>query len=912
MKQFVNPIKKATIQFKLKILIGLLFLSFIMFVMMQFAYTRQSIMETAREKGTSVTEKINGDISRWLNENSVIIKDISILFSHHEFSAEKKLSIMEDFLEESNFFSSIYYGDNTNKMINASGWQPYEGFQLTARPWYINAIEKKRLSYTNIFLNASRDDMIISISYPIKNSEVEAVISGDVSVKTLIRQISENKPSENGVVFLMDFNGHIIAHPDFTDFNSLDIDYKNPVYTHLFESIQNSHETFREQQLGEQSGYLSFVKNDDLNLYLFSFIPNSDFSYLFTNAIVYTFIMLIFILIITLIFYRSLQHNVVGPIEELKTRINELDFSDDFHQRLSYIYPNEFSSLVKTINSMLTQAEQTLIQKESAENELSALNEELISTNDILESKNQEVENNLILLSQEKELLKALFDNVLIGIQIYDCDGNLLLTNSENTKITGYHEQEISNAVQWHQQLKTSDEIIQYISQSFDSQTLQNQIIKDCKITTKKGEIRDVEFWSKILSDGRMVITINDITERLLGEEKLRISEQQANAANNAKSEFLANMSHELRTPLNGIIGFSEILFKTTLSEEQKSYLDFIRISGKNLLQIVSDILDFSKIEAGRLEMERVYTDIDQVAQHSLNMIEPLAKEKGITLQYSIDEIRNYPVYSDPLRLSQIINNLLSNAVKFTSEGSVSLKIQLINQTDESIRCKFSVTDTGIGIKAEKLSEIFQSFTQADNSITREYGGTGLGLTISNLLLKYMNSTLIVESTPDVGSTFFFNISFDRFDLRTKMIEPDLKSEGSLHADLTRQSFLIVDNDQISQQLMKITLSKILNNPLLYFASDAQGALDIFFNFSPHVIIVDFNTDPAEILNMIDKIRKHEEKSLSEPTIIIAYQEESRYEGVGSKGIKMIDDFLTKPVSHKQLKEILKKHLLGM
>lgn len=910
MKRLMNPLKNTTIKFKLKILIGLLFISFIVFAVMQYIYTQQSIMETAREKGTSITEMINGDISRWLSENSVIIKDLSILFSHHDFTTEKKLSIMKDFLEESNFFSSIYYGDNTNRMINASGWQPYEGFQLTTRPWYISAVENERLSYTNIFLNASRDDMIISISYPIKDSDVKAVISGDVSVKTLIRQISEIKPSKNGVVFLMDFNGHIIAHPDFTNFDSMDIDYKNPIYTQLFESIQNSPETFRQQKLGEQSGYLSFVRNDDLNLYLFSFIPNRDFRDLFTNAIAYTIIMLVLILLITLLFYRSLQSNVVGPIEELKARINELDFSDDFHQRLDYVYPSEFSSLVKTINSMLTQAEQTLIQKESAENELSALNEELISTNDILESKNQEAQNNLLLLSQEKELLQALFDNVLLGIQIFDCDGNLLLANSENTKITGYNEEAILNVVQWYKKLKASDEIIQYISQFFDSQTLQNQMIIDCKITTKKGTIRDVEFWSKILSDGRMVVTLNDITERLLGEEKLRISEQQANAANIAKSEFLANMSHELRTPLNGIIGFSEILFKTVLSEEQKSYLDFIRISGKNLLQIVSDILDFSKIEAGRLDMEHVYTDIDQVARHSLSMIEPLANEKGISLQYHIDETKNYPVYSDPLRLSQIINNLLGNAVKFTSEGSITLKIQLINQTHESIRCKFSVSDTGIGIKAEKLNEIFQSFTQADNSITREYGGTGLGLTISNLLLKHMNSTLIVESTPLVGSTFFFNISFDRFDLKTKDLAYDSHSEQSPEFVNGTKTFLIVDDDNINRQFLRITLNKLLEKPIVYFTSDAHEASEIFDAFYPHMVIVDLNKNPRESLNLIKQIRHKEEQSQSKATIIIVYEKDKHYESEEAPDKQLIDDYLIKPISSMQLMEILRKHML--
>jgi signal transduction histidine kinase len=291
----------------------------------------------------------------------------------------------------------------------------------------------------------------------------------------------------------------------------------------------------------------------------------------------------------------------------------------------------------------------------------------------------------------------------------------------------------------------------------------QNNVERDLRITTKKGDQRDVECRFNFLSDGRTIITINDITQRRLYEEKLQESEKRANAANVAKSEFLANMSHELRTPLNGIIGFSQILENSEISPEHKKYVEYINYSGKNLLQIISDILDFSKIEAGKLEMDHVPTNIDEVAQHSLKMIEPLAIEKDLQIDYHIDNTKNFTVYSDPLRLNQIFNNLLSNAVKFTSEGSVSLNVQLMEADEKTITCQFSVTDTGIGIQEDKLSEIFHSFTQADNSISREFGGTGLGLTISNSLLEYMGSSLKVESTFAEGSTFFFIIRFDRY-----------------------------------------------------------------------------------------------------------------------------------------------------
>ncbi len=762
-RSMVNQFNKTTIQFKLKFIIVLVIILFILFFFPHYQYTYQAVAETAREKGNSITEAINAEITSWLYKNSSTIKNIATLFSQKDYTESEKLSIMEIFLDESNFFSSIYYGDKNNKMINASGWLPYEGFQLINRPWYLQAIDKKDLAYTNIFLNASRDDMIISISCPVRNSAVTAVISGDVSVKTLIQQISQVKPSDNGFVFLMDFEGNIIAHPDYTDFDTLAIDYKNPIYTQLFKDIQSSQDNFNEVKIGEKTGFVTLKKNDDLNLYLFSFIPSSDLQYLFNRAFTFSLIMMLTTIIITIIIYRLLNQHVVHPLEELKSKIKELDFQDDFHQRLSYNYPKEFSSLVSSINLMLSQAEETFIQKESAESELSAMNEELINTNELLETKNIEAENNLLLLTKEKELLNALFENVLVGIQIWDPSGKLLLMNSENTKITGYSESDIQHIDQWFELIKISKEVIQNIHKMIQNFNNQDNLERDLKITTKAGEERDVEFRFNFLSDGRTVVTINDITQRRLYEEKLQESEKKANAANVAKSEFLANMSHELRTPLNGIIGFSQILENSNITEEQKQYVEYINYSGKNLLQIISDILDFSKIEAGRLKIDYVPTKIDEVAHYSLIMIDPLANEKDILIVYEIDNIKDFTVYSDPLRLNQILNNLLSNAVKFTSEGTVTLKIQLLETDEKTITCRFSVTDTGIGIQKDKLSEIFHSFTQADNSISREFGGTGLGLTISNSLLEYMGSSLKVESVFGKGSTFYFIIRFDRF-----------------------------------------------------------------------------------------------------------------------------------------------------
>jgi two-component system sensor histidine kinase/response regulator len=247
-----------------------------------------------------------------------------------------------------------------------------------------------------------------------------------------------------------------------------------------------------------------------------------------------------------------------------------------------------------------------------------------------------------------------------------------------------------------------------------------------------------------------------DITSLKRTETSLEDALADAQAANRAKSEFLTNMSHELRTPINGIMGMADLVLGTNVDAEQRDYLQVIKHSADALLRVVSDILDFTQIEARTLELRIVQFSLRQCLEGALKLLAGSAHDKGLELACDVPACVEDVLMGDPDRLRQVIANLVSNGVKFTQTGGVALHVGMDSRTADDISLHFQVIDTGIGIPLDKQRLIFEAFSQADTSSTRRYGGTGLGLTLSSLLVKLMDGKLWVESEPGCGSTFHF------------------------------------------------------------------------------------------------------------------------------------------------------------
>ncbi len=369
----------------------------------------------------------------------------------------------------------------------------------------------------------------------------------------------------------------------------------------------------------------------------------------------------------------------------------------------------------------------------------------------------------------------------------------------------------------------------------------------------------------------------------------------EADLGNKAKSEFLANMSHEIRTPLNGVIGFTELLQKTPLNAIQRQYTENVSTSGLALLGIINDILDFSKIEAGKMELDCIKTDIIELVEQASDIIKYHASQKGLELLLNIPH--NMPRFAvlDPIRLKQILVNLLSNAVKFTHSGEIELKVIFTKKDEIKGNFSFSVQDTGIGINDEQQKRLFKAFTQADSSTTRKFGGSGLGLTISNMLAEKMGSKIEIISEPGKGSNFFFTIE-------TEYEEGEKLHDGSLK-DLHR--IMVIDDNANNRMILEHTFH---NWGIEYVGVDnGLSALNVIEHSKPFdVIIVDYH---MPYLNGIDTIRMIREKLKLSPEIlpIILLHSSSDdielYEDCKKLGVKFN---LTKPVKSKELLHYLK------
>ena len=519
-------------------------------------------------------------------------------------------------------------------------------------------------------------------------------------------------------------------------------------------------------------------------------------------------------------------------------------------------------------------------------------------------SKRKCVEENL---RTSEERYRRLFDRNLAGVIRSTFDGGVVDCNAAFAHTLGYDSPEDVRARGMRDFYFSEQERDAFVLELETKKAVMN---RELRIRRRDGQPLWVLVNASVIDDPNgggnlMEGTLVDISDRKRAEEELHKAKEAAEAASRAKSEFLANMSHEIRTPMNGVIGMTQLALDTELTAEQREYLDIVKFSADSLLSVINDILDFSKIEARKLDLERIAFNLRISVDSTMKALGVRADQKHLELAYSIAPDVPAAVLGDPGRLRQVIVNLVGNAIKFTERGEVVVHVDKVSESGGEVVLHFAVSDTGIGIPAEKQLAIFEAFSQADTSITRRFGGTGLGLAISSQLVGMMGGEIRIESTPGKGSTFHFTVCLG---LAIEAGEEPARAGAATLQDLP---VLAVDDNATNRRILGESLRAWGMNPVL--AADGPEALDLLERAaqagSPYpLVIVDARMPHMGGFDLVECIKQN--TLLASSAVMMLTSSGQRGDAARCREIG-VSAYLTKPVGESEFLEAILR-TLGM
>lgn len=467
----------------------------------------------------------------------------------------------------------------------------------------------------------------------------------------------------------------------------------------------------------------------------------------------------------------------------------------------------------------------------------------------------------------------------------------------------------------------TSTRTITGLIKDFDADRYSSQLLQTARsggtLDVQTGDERHLKVTFSRLPDGTVLCISSDITDIQANQRKLRHAKREALAASAAKSEFLATMSHEIRTPLNGILGMAQALGHRGLKPDEREMVGAILDCSKSLMTLLNDILDLSKIEAGKLEITPIADDFRHKLRRTESFYRPKAEEKGLSLRMIVDKSVPSKLEFDPVRLRQCIDNLVSNALKFTHEGEVIVAATCENPGQPGrLMLKIHVSDTGIGMTAEQIDNLFQNFHQADRSTTRSYGGTGLGLAISRKLARQMGGDVSVVSKPGAGSVFTLTLEVGAVAARniparissqaTEEPLPD-HMKGPAGTTMTGKTALIVDDNHINRRVARLFIEPM--GLTVLEADSGMEALQQLSHKHVDIVLLDIHMPEMDGPATLNRIRASNRPWAGVPVVALTADamagDRERYLSLGMCA------YVSKPIDERQLASVLRNCLSG-
>lgn len=847
---------------------------------------------------------------------SVVIEELLLSKKDEEdylLKFDKVMRRLKDTTQMGEYTYDVFVLDPKGTIIASSDEEDI-GKDKSNDPYFLEG--KERVFIKDAYISSHKQRKTLAFSAPILNKEDNGFLGVVALRKSLevLSQITTDRTGlgETGEVYLVNKDGYMITPSRFIDevFLKQKID---PRYT---------------EEAGDTKYFITSLKSliDYRGIEVLSVhthIPQMDWiifaeidteeAFAPITQMTYTFLLIFVIILFISIFVSSFTSRIITrPLRRLHKGTEEIT-KGNLDYKVGTTSPDEVGHLSRDFDEMAASLKES---KQQLENYSRNLEKKVEERTGELSDINQNLKKEITKRKQTEETLRksqqefaSIFKYNPEAVIYHEEEGTILNINPRFTELFGYTLEEIKdrniNEGMIFPQDKTKVE-----SKKITKTALKKGLVKIEAIRKKKdGTLFPVIISaSPIIIKGKpkgIIASYTDITKDKLAEKEIIKAKKEAELANRAKSAFLASMSHEIRTPMNTIIGMAELMKYTPLNNEQKDYMDILKVSTDSLLELINDVLDISKIESGHIEIEKIEFDLWELIESIGITLSAKASQKGLELLcYTKPEVPRY-IMGDSNRLRQILINLAGNSLKFTDKGEIIVKAETLKRENDRVLLHFTVKDTGIGIPKEKQEKIFKSFSQVDSSTTRKYGGTGLGLSISKQLVELMGGKIWVESEVSKGSTFHFttpSVVVEKLEERKKEIIP---------SEIRNLRVLIIDDNYVSRMILREITS--LWGALPKEAEDGLSALKELKlacnRGKPYqLILLDKNMPDLDGFEVAKRIKEIPECKKIPIIILSSEREEADLRKVEELGIS---DFILKPVRRSRLYNAIVKEIVS-